>query len=159
MVDEVEEGVVLRQGVADLEVGFWGQVFFALDARDHFIGRVRDRLRTETGIAAHKDYIHQPTYAEDLVEAALHLIRTGQTGTFHAANSGSTDEFGVAKKLVQLLGRTDVEVQADLRGRAAMRPKNALLNTRKLGATGHRMRSWEEALGVFVMSLEAAEKK
>jgi dTDP-4-dehydrorhamnose reductase len=112
------------------------------------LGRKLDVLRVVD------DQRGAPTYTRDLAAALVKLCRKEGRGTFHVTNSGETTWYAFAKRIMAKSGLEAVRVEpittAQL-GRPAPRPAYSLLNCAKYTSlTGHRMRSWEEALDDYL---------
>jgi dTDP-4-dehydrorhamnose reductase len=115
-----------------------------------FVDWARRRLESGETLRAVDDQVGSPTWVRDLAEALLVLIEKNLSGTFHVVNTGETDWLGLARVIAQQLGapgsRVEAVSMADL-DRPAPRPRYSALDVAKFeGATGHRLRSWQEAL-------------
>ncbi len=115
----------------------------------NFISKVTQIAR-ERGLAeVVDDQRGAPTYAKDLAEPVKVLIEKNRTGIYHVANAGSCTWFEFAREIFHRLN-----IDAELRpitsenlNRKAKRPRYSVFNCEKLfGDTGHRMRTWQEAL-------------
>lgn len=95
------------------------------------------------------DQVGSPTYAEDLAETILELIKTERYGTYHVSNSGACSWYEFAKKIFELAGQ-DVTVNKCTTAefpRPAQRPAYSVFDHRALRENGFKpMRSWQEAL-------------
>ncbi|HMM21094.1 MAG TPA: dTDP-4-dehydrorhamnose reductase [Selenomonadales bacterium] len=99
-----------------------------------------------------------PTWAADLAEAILRLLKTEQFGIYHAANAGVATWYDFAKKIFELSGNSRVRVlpqtTAEL-SRPAPRPAYSPLENLMLRlTTGHALRPWEEALREYLAGLK-----
>jgi dTDP-4-dehydrorhamnose reductase len=95
-----------------------------------------------------------PTYALDLAHAIIRLIRMPTArGIFHAANSGVTSWYNVARAIAALLGKPDHPIEpisSRLLARPAPRPAFSALECTKLSLQlGVVLRPWDEALNGF----------
>jgi len=112
------------------------------------------RLEAGDVLRAVADQVGSPTWVNDLAEALLVLLEKRLSGTFHVVNPGETDWLGAARVIAEQLGapgsRVEAVSMADL-GRPAPRPPYSALNVAKFeGATGRRLRSWQEALRSYL---------
>lgn len=97
-----------------------------------------------------------PTYTMDLAVALRAAAERSLQGTFHVTNRDACTWFEFAKRILELSGAKDVEVDpistGEL-GREAPRPANSVLDCRKFEmATGMRLRAWPEALRDYLFS-------
>ncbi len=100
------------------------------------------------------DQVVCPTYAPDLADALVAILRRAPLGVYHAANSGWCSWFEFARAVLDESGRRDVVIAAitaaDLR-RPAPRPANSRFTCDRLAeATGLRLRPWREALVAYL---------
>ncbi|THF74703.1 dTDP-4-dehydrorhamnose reductase [Cohnella fermenti] len=99
------------------------------------------------------DQIGCPTYAADVAETIVRLLRTDKYGTYHAANSGACSWYEFAERIFGLTG-----ISADLSAvtseqfkRPAARPAYSVLDSMALRINGFPpMRAWEDALKEFL---------
>jgi dTDP-4-dehydrorhamnose reductase len=91
-----------------------------------------------------------PTYTRDLAGALLTAAEKELQGTFHVTNEGACSWLAFARKILDLAGRRDVEVEpisTEELGRPAPRPRNSVLDCDRFEkATGMHLRPWQEAL-------------
>ncbi len=114
---------------------------------------VKTILRAATAGKALKvvdDQVGQPTYAPDVAEQILAMIRAGVApGVFHATNSGQTSWFGFARQIVKDWG-IDAEIEpvgSEAFPRPAPRPRYSVLGHDAWAAIGLLpLRGWREAL-------------
>jgi dTDP-4-dehydrorhamnose reductase len=103
-----------------------------------------------------------PTLTDDLAAATLELIDKGQSGVFHATNSGATtwcdfaravmEEWGLPNRVEALTSAQWKEVKPN----SAHRPANSVLELGKIeAALGRKMRPWREALADYRRQTEA----
>jgi dTDP-4-dehydrorhamnose reductase len=95
------------------------------------------------------DQTGSPTYADDLAEAVMALMRLGAHGTVHAVNSGEVTWHGFAKAIVAELGAavTVEPVTSDAFPRPAPRPRYSVLDTARLETLiGRRLPPWRDGL-------------
>ena len=98
-----------------------------------------------------------PTYTADLAPALCHLAAGVPPGTYHVTNTGSTTWFAFARAILDRAGMPEVPVHpipTVASGRPAPRPAYSVLaNDKWAAATGASLRSWPEALEVFLSTL------
>lgn len=86
------------------------------------------------------DEVAQPTIAADLAPVLLRLGTERRSGTWHAVNEGAVSAFDLARAVIEAAGDDPRRVlpirAADLTGRAAVRPRNGVLDTRRLHEHG-----------------------
>lgn len=125
----------------------------------NFVDTIREKAREEKRLLVVEDQVGSPTRTADLARAVVACVRSKATGVFHAVNAGSTTWYGLAKKIVALVGPRDVVVEPCPASRypsPAPRPKNSRLRCDKLArSTNFVFRPWEEALEEYL--LEAGE--
>ncbi len=95
------------------------------------------------------DEVSAPTYAPDLAVAIARLIRTEHFGIFHFTNSGFCSRYEWACKILELAGRSAVQVEpitSDRWKRLAPPPLYAPLENFVGAALGITLRPWQEAL-------------
>lgn len=76
------------------------------------------------------DHYGSPTYANDLANFILHLIKTNEYGTYHATDKGECSRFQFAKEILMLTGidahiKAVPTTQSDF---SSVRPTNAVLD-------------------------------
>ncbi len=107
-------------------------------------------------LKAVNDKIGSPTYTVDFSRCLADLIETGFYGLYHCTNKGYCSRFDVAKKIVDILGRSDVSVEPvssahfplpALRARSEM-SRNYKLELLEMDTP----RYWEVALEEYIKS-------
>ncbi|WP_183279701.1 dTDP-4-dehydrorhamnose reductase [Clostridium fungisolvens] len=97
-----------------------------------------------------------PTNAEDLAHHLLKLVETEEYGTYHCTGTGECTWYDFAKKIMEL-SKIDCEVRpctSDEFPSPTKRPEFSSLDNMMLRCTvGDEMRTWEEALKVFIDNL------
>jgi dTDP-4-dehydrorhamnose reductase len=100
------------------------------------------------------DQAGSPTYAEDVAEALLALVRAKAEGLFHVVNAGETTRFRFARAILDRTGRADVPVEpipTSASGRPARRPARSTLRSVRLAEAGVApLRPWETALDAYL---------
>ena len=115
-----------------------------------FIDRILEQARAGQPLRVVSDQTFSPTYAPDLAEAAIALVRAGARGLVHVTNAGSCSWHEFATKGLALAG-IDTPVAAisaaDL-GLVARRPAYSVLDTGRYQGLGlAALRPWADALG------------
>jgi len=101
-----------------------------------------------------------PTYAPDLADTLLKLVKAGAYGVYHVTNQGITSWYEFAKEIVRQAGLKlpVIPVSSDEFVRPARRPKNSALDPFPLKETvGSLLPSWQDALGRFLAEIKAKE--
>ncbi len=93
-----------------------------------------------------------PTYADDLADGILRLVRADACGTFHFANDGACTWYEFALEILRR-ARLDIAIKpctTDEFPRPARRPAYSVLDLAHFEQlTGHRPRHWREALAAY----------
>jgi dTDP-4-dehydrorhamnose reductase len=126
--------------------------------KDHkFVSRILSQLRDgATTIYAVTDKLGTPTYTPDFARCFLHLIDSGVYGLYHMACGGEGSRYDVAARILEVLGRSDVElVEVDSEYFAAefpsARPRSEIMRNMTLDLQGmNLMRPWREALAEYL---------
>jgi dTDP-4-dehydrorhamnose reductase len=106
------------------------------------------------------DQIGSPTYTRDLAIAIRELVRANAHGILHVTNSGSCSRFEFAKETLRKAGRSTpvLPITSAEAARPARRPAYSVLSPKSLTAHGITMRSWQEALTVYLAELNRRHK-
>jgi dTDP-4-dehydrorhamnose reductase len=104
------------------------------------------------------DQTGSPTFNRDLARVIRELVRAGAAGTIHAANSGNCSWFEFAQEILRAGVHADVQLvpisTQELR-RPAPRPRYSVLSCKSLAPFGISLRSWKEALPVYLQEFSA----
>lgn len=127
-------------------------------AKDHkFVARILNQLREgRTTIHAVGDKLGTPTYTPDFARCFLGLIGSGVYGRYHMACGGEGSRYDVAARILEVLGRDDVElVEVDSDFFAAefpsARPRSEIMRNLALDLQGmNTMRPWPIALADYL---------
>jgi dTDP-4-dehydrorhamnose reductase len=113
----------------------------------NFVLAILNKARNTRRLQLVTDQRGAPTYAPDLVQAILHLLRQGRRGLFHATNAGACSWLEWAREIFTAAGleRELVPVTGAAFAARAPRPPDSTLDCAKLDATGFRRRTWQEA--------------
>ncbi|MGB4224645.1 MAG: dTDP-4-dehydrorhamnose reductase [Syntrophorhabdus sp.] len=115
----------------------------------NFITKIT-KIAREQGVAeVVNDQRGCPTYAKDIADPILLLIEKNRSGIYHVANAGSCTWFDFAREIFSCL-HIDVvlkPITSEQLNRKANRPRNSVFDCSRLFRdTGHRMRTWQDAL-------------
>jgi len=120
-------------------------------ARKNFLYSLRRACMEDKPFRAPVDQISTPTYNRDLAEAAIRLVRAGQSGVFNVSGPDQLTRYEFAKIAIRAMGLSDSNLEpvetAELH-QPAPRPLNGGLLTEKLirSLPDLRMRSAEEGV-------------
>lgn len=133
------------------------------------VGEGRNFVRTMAGLADRgvcpavvDDQVGRLTLADDLADAVAHLVAAGAApGTYNVTCGGPPASWAdVAAAVFAARGRDPRDVRRVstaeyLAGQpgAAPRPRNSVLDTARLEATGFRPRDWRAALDAYLAGL------
>jgi dTDP-4-dehydrorhamnose reductase len=114
----------------------------------NFVEKVLELADREKALSVVANEFGSPTYAPDLAEAIYQLMQHPLYGIYHLVNEGSCSRYEFAAKVLELSGKTDVELSpSSLYPRAAKVPRCAVLrNFSAATQLGIVLRPWEEAL-------------
>jgi len=120
-----------------------------------FIGKIIKQMNETNRLKAVNDKVGSPTYTVDFSRCLTDLIETGYYGLYHCTNKGYCSRFDVAKKIVDLLGRSaDVTVEPVSSAYfplPAARARSEMSRNYKLELLGlDSMRKWEDALKEYI---------
>lgn len=102
------------------------------------------------------DKIGTPTYTVDFSKCLANLISTPHYGLYHLVSKGRGTRYDVAREILQILKRRDVElvpVDSDFFAKEyfAPRPKSEMLRNQRLKSLGmDMMRHWKDALEEYL---------
>jgi dTDP-4-dehydrorhamnose reductase len=122
--------------------------------KDHkFVSRILDQVREgRTTIHAVTDKFGTPTYTPDFSVCLLNLVSSGIFGVYHMACGGQGTRYDVAARILDILGRQDIElVGVDSSFFAeefpSERPRSEIMRNMALDLQGmNLMRPWPLAL-------------
>jgi dTDP-4-dehydrorhamnose reductase len=120
----------------------------------NFVRTILEKAAVTDRLEVVDDQVGSPTYSWDLAGAVLLLLEGGHRGVFHVTNRGTTNWFEFARKILELAGKTGVEVvpvATERFPRPAVRPRYSVLSGRKFAeATGRTLRFWPLALEEYL---------
>ena len=119
-----------------------------------FVGKIINLAKVSTTLRAVNDKIGSPTYTFDFSRCLADLIETGYYGLYHCTNKGYCTRFDVAKKIVDILGRSDVAIEPVNSAHfplPAARARSEMSRNYKLELIGlDSTRKWEDALKEYI---------
>lgn len=128
----------------------------------HFPRTVLTMLEKHGRMEVVDDEIGSPTFAGDLAEALVSLLRHRPSGIFHLTNEGTTSRFDLARRVAIEAGEDPDEIvpistEAFLQKfpLPARRPANSTLANTRAAALGVRLPPWDDAIGRYVPDLAA----
>ncbi len=119
---------------------------------NNFVTKIIAAAKKHGSLRVVDDEFGNPTYAPDLAEAIVRLIRTERFGIYHFTNEGVCSRYEYALEILRLAGMEDVPVDP-IPGsewvRASVPPKHAILGNYAGAALGITLRPWQEALRAY----------
>lgn len=114
------------------------------------VDRITAAVRAGQQAPVFADRIVSPSFADDVVAATGHLLRSGApAGLYHCVNTGFGTWLDVGREIARLLDQPETTLKPvsvrDVKLRAA-RPQFAALSNAKLARAGYAMPSWQDAL-------------
>ena len=124
-------------------------------ARPSFPEKILRAADSQPQLKVVADQVGSPTYSRDLARAIRELVRADTRGVLNITNSGSCSWFEFAKETLRRAGRNTpvYPITSAEAGRPARRPAYSVLSPKALAATAITMRSWQEALAVYLVEL------
>jgi dTDP-4-dehydrorhamnose reductase len=121
-----------------------------------FVGKIIRLLGETNKLSAVNDKIGSPTYTLDFSRCLANLIETGYYGLYHCTNKGHCTRYDVAKKIIEILRKTDVTLEAVSSAHfplPAARARSEMSRNYKLELLGmDTTRDWDVALSEYVSS-------
>jgi dTDP-4-dehydrorhamnose reductase len=124
---------------------------------NNFVRSIRNAASRLPRLEVVNDQYGSPTYAVDLAEATVILLRAKSEGIVNFTNSGTTTWFDFAKLILKELSLgTEVQpITSDQLNRPASRPLNSRLDLAKyIGISGTQPPHFEDALRRYLKSEE-----
>jgi dTDP-4-dehydrorhamnose reductase len=126
--------------------------------KDHkFVAKMLEQINAGAKtLYAVGDKLGTPTYAPDFARCFTALIATQSYGLYHMACKGRATRYDVARKILEVLGRTDIEVIEVESSHFAdsyptPRPRSEMMRNLMLDLQGlNTMRDWEVALEEYL---------
>ena len=125
---------------------------------DSFLKRLLGQAKTEGTVEVIHDQIGSPTYAKDLAQATLQLVKRRAPGLYHVANSGQATWCELAAEAVRQAS-LPCSVRAIASSDKTLRASYEVLSSAKYTAlTGCTMRPWSQALREYIYSVLLASQ-
>lgn len=119
----------------------------------NFVNRMLAMGRERDSLVGVTDQVGSPTWARDLAAALIAIAKTGATGILHAVNTGACSRYEEILFILRCAGLAvpvkPIKTSAFPRP-ARVPPAVELCTDRLTRETGHRMRSWREALSEYL---------
>lgn len=122
----------------------------------NFVRTMLRLAREHDAVRVVNDQTCTPSYALDVAEAMVGLIKANARGTYHVVNSGSCTWYEFAKEIFSAAGLspTVTPVTSTEFPTAASRPPYSVLATDRMVATrGHALRTWKQAVGAYLTEI------
>ncbi len=140
VLQALPEALVIRAGAC-----------FGPGDRDTFVAGVVTALVAGQRVRAADDLMVSPTYAPDLVHAALDLLIDGERGVWHVANAGALTWADFARRVATVAGCDPARVDAQSSvavGWTAPRPRYSVLGSER----GTLLPALDDALARYGMT-------
>ena len=128
----------------------------------NFVDTILDKAKTALELKVVNDQIGSPTWSVDLSKAIADLIVTSEYGIYHITNNGICSWFDFAQKILEfseIEGIKVIPASSQEINRPARRPAYSKLNTDSFqNTTGHKLRTWEEALKDYMKTKGALKE-
>jgi dTDP-4-dehydrorhamnose reductase len=119
-----------------------------------FVGKIIRQIKETKVLKAVDDKIGSPTFTVDFSRCLGDLIETGFYGLYHCTNKGFGSRYNVAKKIIEILGRSDITVEPVSSAYfplPAARARSEMSRNYKLDLLGmNPVRNWEKALEEYI---------
>jgi dTDP-4-dehydrorhamnose reductase len=125
-----------------------------------FVGKMLELMSTRDKVSVVDDKFGSITYANDLANGILKLIKTGKYGLYHLCNQGFTSRFDIAQEIARIKG-FKVKIHPICSAKfplPAPRARSEAMVNYKLNLLGlNPMRPWNEALAAYLAEWPAKE--
>ncbi|MCS6872248.1 MAG: dTDP-4-dehydrorhamnose reductase [Anaerolineae bacterium] len=125
---------------------------FAHNGRN-FLHRIVGLARNGKSLSVVTDEVACPTYAEDLAEGIIALVRTERYGTYHLTNQGAVSRYAFARAILDAYGMADYPITPIVKAqfnRPSRPPTYSALQNTFAALIGITLRNWRAALDAFV---------
>ena len=123
----------------------------------NFVKTMLRLTREKPSLKVVMDQVGSPTYAGDLADAIVRLLKEGKEGLYHYTNEGLCSWFDFAKAIAAAAGQTACDIQpcrSDEFPSKVQRPAYSVLDKRKIREEcGLRIPHWTESLKVCLGKL------
>ncbi len=120
---------------------------------NHFPAKMVAAADRHAALRVVDDEYGNPTYAPDVADAIVALLRTQRFGIYHLVNEGRASRFDLAQAVLAATGRGDVPltpIGLDEWPRPATPPRHAVLVNQAAAALGIVLRPWQDALAAYL---------
>ena len=122
----------------------------------NFASTVLRRLKAGEPLRMDAERRASPTWAREVAAVSIAVATTDAYGLYHCTADGETTWFEFARQMAAQLALRDARIEPvsdGARGAAALRPRRAILQNRRLRAQGlDGFSRWDEALSRYVES-------
>ena len=123
----------------------------------NFVKTMLRLTREKPSLKVVMDQVGSPTYAGDLAEVILRLLKEGKEGLYHYTNEGLCSWFDFAKAIAAVAGQTACDIQpcrSEEFPSKVQRPAYSVLDKRKIREEcGLKIPHWTESLKVCLGKL------
>lgn len=123
----------------------------------NFVKTMLRLTREKPSLKVVMDQVGSPTYAGDLAEVILRLLKEGKEGLYHYTNEGLCSWFDFAKAIAAAAGQTACDIQpcrSEEFPSKVQRPAYSVLDKRKIREEcGLKIPHWTESLKVCLAKL------
>jgi dTDP-4-dehydrorhamnose reductase len=121
------------------------------------VDRIFELIRQGQPAPVFVDRVVSPSFVDDVTEASAFVLRTQpEPGLYHCVNSGHATWLAVGQEIARHSGAPETSLRPisvhDVQLRAP-RPQFAALSNAKLAKAGHKMPTWQDAIGRYVSLL------
>lgn len=122
-----------------------------------FVSKIMRKIMAgENHLRAVDDKLGSPTYGKDLLRGIRRLLNTDYYGLYHMVNIGAPSRCQVALGILDILGRSDIEIEVVSSAffpLPAPRARSEAMRNYKLDLLGiDEMRSWQDALAEYLLT-------
>ena len=119
---------------------------------NNFVSKIVKAAEKYVALRVVDDEFGSPTYAPDLAEAIVRLVKTDMYGFYHFTNSGVCSRYEYALEILKLAGMENVPVTpipSSEWKRLSTPPKHSILANVAGASLGITLRPWQEALADY----------
>lgn len=120
---------------------------------DNFVLDFLKKVETKESLSIASDQFGSPTSASELARFLIHLIHTGEYGTYHATNQGICSRYEFAKEILRLTGK-EAEmspVPTNMSDFSKVRPAFAVLDNFILSMVDvYQFPKWQDSLREYL---------
>lgn len=128
----------------------------------NFVKTMLDLTSTKPALKVVFDQVGTPTYAQDLADAIVHIVESGQLagneGIYHFSNEGVCSWFDFTKMIAEIAGNTGCDIQpchSNEFPSKVVRPSYSVLDKTKIKSTfGIRIPYWTDSLKKCIYNLK-----